>query len=142
MGAANNTVTKKEIIDLISDRTGLRRTDVKVVIQEFLDEIVRELSQGRRLEFRDFGVFEVRARAARTAQNPKTLEPVRVPARNTVKFKPGRRMRETLESTPADPTGSVAEIKVTDRAEAAMTDGMTDGMTNSVTENSAGRSGV
>jgi len=100
MSATTNTVTKKDIIERISERTGLKRTDVKLVIQEFLNEVIGELGLGHRLEFREFGVFEVRQRAARTAQNPKTLEPVPVPAKNTIKFKPGRRMREAAESAP------------------------------------------
>jgi nucleoid DNA-binding protein len=53
------------------------------------------------LEFRDFGVFETRTRAARTAQNPKTLERVEVPAKRTVKFKMGRLMRENLYAAAA-----------------------------------------
>ncbi len=55
-----------------------------------------ELVQDNRLEFRDFGVFEPRTREARVAQNPKTLEKVKVPAKRTVKFKMGRMMRERL----------------------------------------------
>jgi integration host factor subunit beta len=70
---------------------------VKTVVQAFLDGVVSELDQGNRLEFRDFGVFEVRHRAARAAQNPKTLVPVQVPAKRTVRFKPGRLMREQGE---------------------------------------------
>lgn len=69
---------------------------VKKIIQQFLDEIVLELGQGNRLEFRDFGVFELRARAARVAQNPKTMEKVFVPSKRTVKFKIGRLMKQRL----------------------------------------------
>jgi len=54
------------------------------------------LSEDNRLEFRDFGIFETRTRAARVAQNPKTLERVEVPAKRTVKFKMGRLMKENL----------------------------------------------
>lgn len=89
-----NTVTKKELVERIAQKTGLQRNDVKTVVQSFLDAVVEELGQGNRLEFRDFGVFEVRQRAARSAQNPKTLEAVHVPAKRTVRFKPGRLMRE------------------------------------------------
>jgi integration host factor subunit beta len=69
---------------------------VKRIIQTFLDEIIRELGEGNRLEFRDFGVFETRVRAARTAQNPKTLDRVPVPSKRTVKFKIGRLMKAKL----------------------------------------------
>jgi nucleoid DNA-binding protein len=69
---------------------------VKKVVQQFLDEIINELGQGNRLEFRDFGVFETKVRKARKAQNPKTLEPVEVPEKRTVKFKVGRLMKQKL----------------------------------------------
>jgi integration host factor subunit beta len=90
------TVTKKELIDRIAEQTQAKRVVVKRIIQSFLDEIVLELSKDNRLEFRDFGVLEVRTREARVAQNPKTLERVKVPAKRTVKFKMGRLMKEKL----------------------------------------------
>lgn len=94
------TVTKKELIDRIAESTQAKRVLVKRIIQTFLDEITRELCEDNRLEFRDFGVFETRTRAARVAQNPKTLERVKVPAKRTVKFKMGRLMREHLCAAP------------------------------------------
>ena len=90
------TVTKKEFIDRIAENTQAKRVVVKRIIQNFLDEVVDELADGNRLEFRDFGVFETRTRAARVAQNPKTLERVPVPAKRTVKFKMGRLMKQKL----------------------------------------------
>ncbi|MBN1788155.1 MAG: integration host factor subunit beta [Sedimentisphaerales bacterium] len=93
------TITKKELIDRIAEQTQAKRVVVKRVVQSFLDEIIDELSQNNRLEFRDFGVFEVRTREARIAQNPKTLERVNVPAKRTVKFKMGRLMKEKLGDT-------------------------------------------
>ena len=90
------TVTKKELIDRIAERTQAKRVLVKRVTQAFLDEIIAELCKNNRLEFRDFGVFETKTRAARIAQNPKTLQRVEVPAKRTVKFKMGRLMRENL----------------------------------------------
>ncbi len=93
-----STITKKELIDGIAKNTQAKRVTVKRIIQEFLDQITAELAKGNRLEFRDFGVFETRTRASRTAQNPKTLERVDVPAKRTVKFKMGRVMRDALTS--------------------------------------------
>lgn len=90
------TITKKDLVDRISAKTGNKRALVKRLIQHFLDEIVRELGEGNRLEFRDFGVFELRRRAARIAQNPKTMEKVPVPEKRTVKFKVGRLMKQRL----------------------------------------------
>jgi integration host factor subunit beta len=92
------TVTKKELIDQIAERTQAKRVLVKRIIQSFLDGITKELCRDNRLELRDFGVFETRKRVARTAQNPKTLERVDVPAKRTVKFKMGRLMRENLST--------------------------------------------
>src|SRR3954451_16973550 len=108
------TITKKELIDRIADRTGSRRVLVKKVVQQFLDEIVGELGRGNRLEFRDFGVFETKLRKARKAQNPKTLEPVAVPEKRTVKFKVGRLTKQRLGDMTAsaidDEAGDVAEM--------------------------------
>lgn len=92
-----HTVTKKELVDRIADETGIKRVAVKQVVQSFLDEIINELGRGNRLEFRDFGVFETKDRAARIAQNPKTLQRVHVPPKRTVKFKVGRLMKEKLQ---------------------------------------------
>jgi integration host factor subunit beta len=100
------TITKKELIDRISDATNGRRVQVKKVVQQFLDEIVMELGKGNRLEFRDFGVFETKLRKARKAQNPKTLDPVNVPEKRTVKFKVGRLMKQRLAGTAGAIVGS------------------------------------
>jgi len=90
------TRTKKEIIDRIAERTQNKPITVKTIVQQFLDEITTELSKNNRLEFRDFGVFEVKKRAARISQNPKTLEKVQVPPKRAVKFKMGHIMKQKL----------------------------------------------
>jgi len=112
---------EKELIDRIAESAGHRRVQVKRVIQQFLDEIVNELGRGNRLEFRDFGVFETKIRKARKAQNPKTLEPVAVPEKRTVKFKVGRLMKQKLgELTGAhidDEAGDVREMPDTHEAD-------------------------
>jgi len=96
-----HTTTKKELVNRISDRTGQTKVVVKEILQAFLDEIIGELSVGNRLEFREFGVFEVKERRARRAQNPRTLEKVEVPAKRVVKFKVGRLMRQRVCDEPA-----------------------------------------
>ena len=90
------TITKKELVARIAERTGVTKVVAKDIIQRFLDEIIRELGRGNRLEFREFGVFEIKGRAARKAQNPRTLEKVEVPAKRVVKFKVGRLMKERV----------------------------------------------
>jgi len=101
------TVTKKDLVDRISEQSGNKRVIVKKIIQRFLDEMISELGEGNRLEFRDFGVFEIRERAARVAQNPKTMEKVQVARKRTVKFKIGRLMKDKLLSDSA-PAGASA----------------------------------
>ncbi len=90
------TITKKELVNRIAERTGQTKVVTKEIIQQFLDEIIRELGNGNRLEFREFGVFEIKSRAARRAQNPRTLEKVSVPAKKVVKFKVGRLMKQRV----------------------------------------------
>ncbi len=94
-----STITKKEVIDRIAENTNTKRVVVKPVVQSFLDEIIDELAKNNRLEFRDFGVFETKMRAARRAQNPKTLEQVQVPAKRNVKFKMGRLMKQKVNAS-------------------------------------------
>ncbi len=96
------TITKKELIDRITKKTQCKNITCKEIVQQFLDEIATELAKNNRLEFRDFGVFEVKERAARTAQNPKTLEKIHVPAKRKVKFKMGRVMRESMNDNKAE----------------------------------------
>ena len=90
------TITKKELVARIADKTGQTKVVAKDIIQSFLDEIIEELGRGNRLEFREFGVFEIQERAARKALNPRTREKVGVPARHVVKFKVGRLMKERV----------------------------------------------
>lgn len=93
----STTITKKELVNRTAKLTGDKQRVVKKVIQTFLDQMSDELAKGNRLEFREFGIFETRTRAARMAQNPKTLEKVSVPAKRSVKFKAGRLMKQNLK---------------------------------------------
>jgi integration host factor subunit beta len=91
------TVTKRELVQRIAEKTGIQQISAKEVIQGFLDEIIIELARGNRLEFRDFGVFEPKEKAKRVARNPRTGERVEVPAKTTVKFKVGRLMKKRIQ---------------------------------------------
>lgn len=111
-------VTKKDLIDKIVDKTKVKRVLVKQIVQHFLDAVIDELGESHRIELRDFGVFEVKQRAPRLAQNPKTLEKVQVPAKKSVKFKPGRLMKQRVDAI-ADEGESGSDdppiVEVTDR---------------------------
>ncbi len=117
------TVTKKDLIDKIALATDQKRIVVKRTIQRFLDEIIVELGNGNRIEFRDFGVFETRDRQSRTAQNPKTLERVVVPAKKVVKFKVGRLMHKSLVEGDAAGEAHISTPKVEVHAVGFKSDG-------------------
>jgi integration host factor subunit beta len=88
-----NTMTKKKLINSISQDKGIHPNDVRHVIQAFLDKITDCLSRGERLEFREFGVFEVVERKQKIGRNPKNAAvPIVIPARLAVKFTPGKKM--------------------------------------------------
>lgn len=106
-----SNVTKKELIDQVMQRTGYKRPVVRQVVQDLFETLIDELAAGRRIELRDFGVFEVKVRAARLAQNPKTLQKVEVPRKQCVKFKPGRLMKERIENGPFEVSESKTALR-------------------------------
>lgn len=89
-------VTKKEIVKAISEELGLTQLKTKEIVQKTFDAIVETLVADRRIELRNFGVFEVKKRAARKARNPRTGGQVEVPAKFVVTFKPGKEMEERV----------------------------------------------
>ena len=92
------TITKKKLIQVISQKLGVHPNDVRNVIQSFLDTMTHDLAQGDRLEFRDFGVFEIVERKQKIGRNPKNAGvPIVIPARAAVKFTPGKKMRKLIE---------------------------------------------
>lgn len=92
------TMTKKKLIHSISTEKSVHPNDVRQVIQSFLDKMIDSLAEGERLEFRDFGVFEVVVRKQKIGRNPKNAGvPIVIPARSAVKFTPGKKMRKLIE---------------------------------------------
>ncbi len=89
-------MTKKEIVKTISDEIGLTQLKTKEIVQKTFDAIVETLVDEGRIELRNFGVFEVKKRAARKARNPRTGDKVFVPAKYVVTFKPGKEMEERV----------------------------------------------
>ena len=90
-------VTKKEIVKTISEDIGLTQLKTKEIVQKTFDAIVETLVEEKRIELRNFGVFEVKQRAARKARNPRTGQRVDVPAKFVVTFKPGKEMEERVK---------------------------------------------
>ncbi|MCY3007806.1 MAG: integration host factor subunit beta [Planctomycetota bacterium] len=96
-------MTKKEIVKTISDETGLNQQQIKQVVQKTFDSIVQTLVEEGRIELRNFGVFQVRPRAARKARNPRTGRQVEVPEKFVVSFKPGKVMEERVNAIGSTP---------------------------------------
>ncbi len=88
--------TKKEIIKHIAEHTALTQVQTKEVVQRSFDAIVDAIVSEGRIELRNFGVFEVKVRRPRKARNPRTGQPVDVPSKTVVVFKPGRVMEERV----------------------------------------------
>ena len=89
-------MTKKEIVRTISEEIGLTQLKTKEIVQKTFDAIIDALVNERRIELRNFGVFEVKKRAARKARNPKTGDQVDVPEKFVVTFKPGKEMENRV----------------------------------------------
>ena len=90
-------MTKRDLVVRISKETGLIQQDVFAVLQKTLDYIIEGLAKGENIEFRNFGVFEVRTRKSRIGRNPnKPSHIVTIPSRRVVKFKMGRIMKARI----------------------------------------------
>lgn len=89
-------MTKKEIVRTISEEIGLTQLQTKEIVQKTFDAIVETLVAEKRIELRNFGVFEVKRRAPRKARNPRTGEKVFVEEKFVVTFKPGKEMEERV----------------------------------------------
>jgi nucleoid DNA-binding protein len=98
-----NRMTKRDLVVLISEETGMVQQQVLEVVQKTLDHICEALADGSTVELRNFGVFEVKVRKPRIGRNPNRPETdVPIPRRAVVKFKPGKEMRESvLKLSPA-----------------------------------------
>jgi nucleoid DNA-binding protein len=94
-------MTKRDLVVRISKETGIIQQDVLTVMQKMIDYITEGLAAGDHIEFRDFGVFDVKTRKARVGRNPNKPEvTVHIPPRKVVKFKPGKKMQEMVLGTP------------------------------------------
>jgi nucleoid DNA-binding protein len=90
-------MTKRDLVVRISNETGLVQQQVLDVIQKTLDYISESVANGKTVELRNFGVFEVKLRKARIGRNPNNPgHDVPIPPRAVVKFKPGKEMREAV----------------------------------------------
>lgn len=122
-------MTKKEIVKTISEEIGLTQLKTKEIVQKTFDAIVDTLVEDKRIELRNFGVFEVKQRAARKARNPRTGEKVFVPEKFVVTFKPGKEMEERVREL---------ERQAAAEAAAAHSQALNNAATNASGNNAAG----
>src|SRR5437868_6004921 len=122
-------MTKKEIVKQISEQLGLTQLKTKEIVQKTFDAIVETLLTERRIELRNFGVFEVKRRKARKARNPRTGAKVDVEPKNVVTFKPGKEMEERVRKL--DLADRAAELATAGAATtSSQTAPLSDGATN------------
>lgn len=93
-------MTKKEIVKQIAERANLPQLKTKQIVQWTFDAIIETLVTEKRIELRNFGVFEVKRRKARKARNPRTDEQVFVGPKNVVVFQPGKEMEQRVREMP------------------------------------------
>ena len=91
-----SNVTKKDLVEIISEKTGLTQIDTKIVIESFLDSISTALLEKTNIEIRGFGRFKIKERRARTARNPRTNEHVEVENGYKPVFEASRELRDRI----------------------------------------------
>ncbi len=113
-------MTKKDIVRTIAEQIDLPQLRTKDLVQRTFDALIEALVREGRIELRNFGVFQIKRREARTARNPRTGEKVKVQAKSVVTFKPGKEMearvrdmdREQLRKEQAqDETGQTPSLQ-------------------------------
>ncbi|OAV66082.1 DNA-binding protein [Bacteroidales bacterium Barb6] len=90
-------MNKTEFVNAISDKSGLSKADAKKAVDAFIETVTEELKQDGKIALLGFGTFSVTEKAARQGVNPKTKEPISIPARKAVKFKVGSELNETIK---------------------------------------------
>jgi DNA-binding protein HU-beta len=90
-------MNKTEFISAVAEKAGLSKSDTKKAIEAFVETVSSELQKGGKVALLNFGSFSVSQKAARNGVNPKTKEPISIPARNAVRFKAGAELSELVK---------------------------------------------
>jgi integration host factor subunit beta len=94
-------MTKAELVEDVARAAELTKKDAERLVEIVFESIIETLNQGEKIELRGFGSFRVRERGARRGRNPKTGDPVDIPAKRVPYFKPGKEMKELINEEPA-----------------------------------------
>jgi len=89
-------MTKADLVEIVAKEADMTKKDVEQLVEIIFDSIVGTLNKGEKIELRGFGSFRVRERSARKGRNPKTGEPVEIPAKRVANFKPGKDLKEII----------------------------------------------
>lgn len=89
-------MNKQELVSAVAARCGMSKKDTESMLNATLDTITNSLKAGERVQLMGFGTFEVKLRAARIGRNPQTKAPIQIPETNTVSFKAGKALKESL----------------------------------------------
>lgn len=92
-------MNKNELIGAIASEAEISKKDAEKALTAFINVITDTLVDGDKVQLVGFGTFEVAERAARPGHNPKTHETIMIPASKTVKFKPGKALKDTVNET-------------------------------------------
>jgi len=99
-------MTKAELVEEVARAAELNKRDAEVIVETVFDSIIGALHKGEKVELRGFGSFRTRERGPRRGRNPKTGEPVDVPAKRVPYFKPGKELKEYFTEGPEGADGS------------------------------------
>ncbi len=100
-------MTKAELVEDVAEAAELTKKDAERLVEIVFESIIETLNQGEKIELRGFGSFRVRERGARRGRNPKTGDPVSIPAKRVPYFKPGKELKELInEQRPEAPATS------------------------------------
>jgi len=91
-------MTKAELVEKVAESTQLTKKHAELIVNTVFDSIVESLKDGEKIELRGFGSFRIRQRGPRTGRNPKTGAKVEVPSKRIPYFKPGKELKELLNS--------------------------------------------
>ncbi len=89
-------MNKAELINAAAEKAGLSKKDTEAAVNAAIDAITEALAAGDKVQLVGFGVFEVKARAARIGRNPKTRETINIPASKVPVFKPGKGLKDSV----------------------------------------------
>ena len=99
-------MTKAELVEDVARAAELTKKDAERLVEIVFESIIETLNQGEKIELRGFGSFRVRERGARRGRNPKTGDPVDIPAKRVPYFKPGKEMKELINEESAGETST------------------------------------